>query len=167
MDDEDRTVPGLPPARKIAEESTVALDVRPPIADDITALGSLEALDRTVGTSAVPGFVAHAANADARTDLELEPPPRAPRAPSGPGTPAAPPSAPVDAHRIPPAVTATLLPGELPAVSPVVPDITAPMRKVPPSTPAPAPEPTRARASTLLVLVAAVAIAAGLWLYFS
>lgn len=162
MDDEDRTVPGLAPARKIEDANTVAMDVRPPIADDITALGSLEALDRTVGTSAVPGFVAHAANADARTDLELEPPPRTP---SGPGAPMAPPSAPVDARRIPPAVTATLLPGELSAVSAVVPDITAPMRKIPPSTPAPAPEPTRA--STLLVLVAAVVIAAGLWLYFS
>ena len=163
MDDEDRTAPGMPPARKIEEASTVELDTRPPIADDVTSLGPLEPLDRTVGLSAVPGFVAHAANADARTDLELEPPPSA--------RPAPPPLAPLGVHvgtnPVPPAVTATLLPGEPVAVSPIAPDITAPMRKIPPSTPAPAPTPRGARTLTILILVAAIAVAVGLGLRLS
>ena len=166
MDDEDRTAPGMPPARKIEEASTVELDTRPPIADDVTALGPLEPLDRTVGTAAAPGFVAHATNADARTDLELQPPPLArpahATAPSGVHAPHAPPGAHVAPNPIPPAVTATLLPGEVSAVSPIVPDITAPMRKVQPSTPAPARRPAVPRALTILLLVATVAVAVGL-----
>ena len=157
MDDEDRTAPGMPPARKIEEASTVELATRPPIANDITALGPLEPPDRTQGTAAASGFVAHAANADARTDLELEPPPLArPAAATAPRG--------VHAPHATPAVTATLLPGEVSAVSPLVPDITAPMRKVQPSTPAPAPRPAVPRALTVLLLLATVAVAVGLTL---
>lgn len=168
MDDEDRTAPGMPPARKIEEASTVELATRPPIADDITALGPLEPPDRTQGTAAASGFVAQAANADTRTDLELEPPPSArpaaATAPRGVHAPHATPSAHVAPNPVPPAVTATLLPGEVSAVSPLVPDITAPMRKVQPSTPAPAPaqRPAVPRALTVLLLLATVAVAVGL-----
>jgi hypothetical protein len=173
MDDDDRTAPGMPPVRKIEEANTVAMDARPPIADDVTALGPLEPLDRTVGTVAAPGFVAHAAHADARTDLELEPPPLTRPAPTAPQSGASAPPATrgvhVDANPILPGVTATLLPGELSAVSPIAPDITAPMRKVSPSTPAPAPAPATGRARVLVVmlLLAAFAVAAGLWLRLS
>lgn len=163
MDDEDRTLPGPPPPRKIAEASTLAMDTRPPIADDVTALGPLEPLDRAVGAPAVPGFVTHAAYADARTDLELERPPSIRPASS----PLATPDTPVDMNPIPPAVTATLRPGEQLAMSPIAPDVTAPMHKLPPSTPAPAPAPRGARALTIMLLVAAIALVVGLGLRLS
>jgi hypothetical protein len=145
MDDEDRTLPGPPPARKIAEANTVALDERPRIADDDTALGPLDPVDVRGGAA---GFVAHATNAEARTDLELEPPPSVA-------------SYATSASPIAPAVTTTLRPGDQPPPPPQGGiDITAPMQKVAPSTPA------RPRSPTLLrvLVVAAIALAVGLLL---